>query len=681
MNPIAQKFPWLTPRRFLFGSFALAVAITYLLPTSAVVEELVQIATVLGVAGAIVWGLTFWHPARVQIGRRKLKYRSVRRFAGGVALACLPFFVVQRFSLSLQLPSEPEIHPARMQLQEAPRFVVAFARFEGDKDGSYSAQLADAMRDIDPRLMVAPIVLNRTIKVSGRPEAVAHLEAIDVAQSAQANIIIWGRISAPETAIYQTDSSFETPFSELYLPVDFRLPDLREDDLCEMLRLVVATRSANFLSDWGYSFGDALNAPLNKVREIAQPSGRSSGWSPDTRARVYFVLGVAARTSAGELQSPRLLDESVAHFERALSEWSSDRSPLEWAMVEANLGKTWLAKAQEHLASDDLQRAFDAFSNARGVYQAHSDRRDAAEMSFRIGEVLEAMGGKRGDSEKLREAIKAYQLALETYTLKEHPIVWARIQSHLAEAFRNIGDQQGDQKAILDAVNADRAALTIFDRYKGSQEWVSARLNLARDLTMLADALSNRDYLKESIEVCNSTLERFPRDRNPVIRAIIQVRLGTSLEKLGTTMSNADLLWRAGLAFKDALSVLSMERQPSWWLEAMEGLAGTYSELGHIYRAPFYFSQAVDSYRETFKVVTKERDPISWAWAKYNLAGALYELGARESGTKHLRESVECYRDALSVLSKERNPIQWKYAQENMEIAEEALQKRGYSGS
>src|ERR1700675_625021 len=86
---LSERYPWLNLADSLGVAVVVVVAIVAIWPRSRMVSDLVLVTAIPGSIAAIVWGLTFWQKARVQIGRRKLRYKPVRRIAGIEALSCL----------------------------------------------------------------------------------------------------------------------------------------------------------------------------------------------------------------------------------------------------------------------------------------------------------------------------------------------------------------------------------------------------------------------------------------------------------------------------------------------------------------------------------------------------------------------------------------------------------------
>jgi tetratricopeptide (TPR) repeat protein len=434
------------------------------------VTDLVIVTAIPGTIGAMVFGLTFWSKARVQIGRRQLRYKAVRRVAGIVALACLPFIMMQRASIYLRSPREvvseaSEAYPDTKQWRM--RIVVAIAHLEGDDGKQLEGRLRDALAGLDPHLHVTPVILNRTIAVSGRPQGIAHLEALGSVTDVRVEALIWGGAKgAAHPAVgplYETMFGSDAQFGGAYLPADFKLPELPVDDLCTVLRLIVATQSAHFMQEWDFKFyfkfGDALEPFIKEVRAIADDPRKTSGWSTDTRARVNLVLGIANYISGLELESEDSLHTAIAYFQRTQADWTRERDPLEWAMVQQNLGFAMSDLAEHELQVAPLHAAVASYKDALAVYQARSDRLDQARVQFELGAALEKIGQSEAGVESLRQAADYYRAAMKGFDVRNYWRDWAETQRNLGNTVRLLADRDGSAKEYEDAIAADREAL------------------------------------------------------------------------------------------------------------------------------------------------------------------------------------------------------------------------------
>jgi len=687
---IADRFPWLTRTRAMAGAFGIALLIVFIWPHAHLVTESVIVTAIPGSIGVIMWGLTFWSKVRVQIGRWKLRYKSVRRIAGIVALACLPFILMQRASIYLRSPREAtsEIsgsgdYPDMTHWHV--RVVVAIAHLDGDDGKKLEGRLVAALTGLDRRLHVVPVILNRTIAVSGRPQGIAHLDAIGSIADSRIDSLIWGGAKgAAHPAVgplFQTRLGSDSQFGGMYLPSDFKLPELPVDELCAVLRLMVASQSAESMREWMVKFGDALEPLIKQVRTIADDRGRMSGWSADTRARVNLVVGIALATSGVERNSEDSLLTAIAYFQRTQADWTRERDPLEWAMAQQNLGSALSDVSRFNLRVAPLQAAVTPYQNALAVYQSRGDRLDSANLQFVLGAAFEKIAEHEAGVESIHRAVDYYRAAAKGIDFRYYPVSWAEAQRGLGNAPSTLRDRDGSKSELGEAIAADREALKVYDQRSWPIYWAATQDQLAQSLQQLGTLTSNRDDLNQSIALSRQVLDGYPRDRHPIVWAEVQMSLGNALMELHWLDKDPADAQQAAVAFRASLEELSFDQQPTDWATAKAGLGDALLALGETGSYTYYAAQAVEAYNDALKVLTPERDPLAWAWAKYDLADALVELGERGSGVRYLEQAVDTYHQALTVLSKDKSPVLWNKIQINLGIALEDLHQRGWKGS
>jgi hypothetical protein len=127
---LSERYPWLNLADSLAVALVLVLVSVAIWPHSRLVIDLVLITAIPGSIAAIVWGLTFWQGARVQIGRLKFRYKSVRRIAGVAALFCLPFLLLQQASIYIQGPNMlRELPPEVANLSQYPQETVDMTNY------------------------------------------------------------------------------------------------------------------------------------------------------------------------------------------------------------------------------------------------------------------------------------------------------------------------------------------------------------------------------------------------------------------------------------------------------------------------------------------------------------------------------------------------------------------------
>jgi tetratricopeptide (TPR) repeat protein len=692
---MADRFPWLNLFDSIAAAFVLALVAVSIWPHSWLIVDLVFITAIPGSIAAIVWSLTFWQKARVRMGRLRLRYKAVRRIAGIAALICLPFPLLQQASIYLQGPNILREPSAEVAGATAPypklaawkiRVVVAIAHFEGDDGHKIEGQLRDAIASIDPRLHVTPVILNRTIAASGRPQGIAHLDALEAVTGMRVESLIWGAVKGGSNEavgpLYATKFSDYPQFGGAFLPSDFKLPELPPDDLCKVLRLVVATDSAEFMVTYEIKFGDALEPAIREVSAIVNDPRKTAGWSADTRARMNLILGIANRTSGVELNSRDSLNAAVAHFQHTLDDWTRDRDPLEWAMSQRNLAVALSQQFGLDRHDAPLRPAITAFQNALAVYESRSDRLDMAHVQLGIASGYEVISQYEPGRVNVSKAVDHYRAAAGGFDPRTYPDDWAEVQLKLANVLRVLAFWDKGTKTLEDAMAANKAALTVYSKQGDPIKWAAAQGQLAQCLIQLGEGTSNPDDLRQSISLLRQVLDGYPRENSPVNWAEFQSALGDALvglheldPKLGSEYPR-----RAAIAFRASLEELKLEDNPIDWAQSKQGLGNALVQLGNDTSESSYLNEAIDAYGDCLKVYKSDQEPVLWAEAKFGIGTALSSLGAQGSGVRYLQQAVQMYDEALAALPEDSPAELRKDIHDNLNAALDELHQRGWKG-
>jgi tetratricopeptide (TPR) repeat protein len=142
-------------------------------------------------------------------------------------------------------------------------------------------------------------------------------------------------------------------------------------------------------------------------------------------------LGVAYRErGAGEIWENQ--ERAIAAFANALSVWSRESHPEQWAAARMNLGIAYRECAADE-GSDSRDRAIEAFEEALSVWTR--DSKPMAWAAARMqpgGAYLENSAGDRKGN--LERAIAALEDALSVLTREAIPQEWAAAQMKLGMA-------------------------------------------------------------------------------------------------------------------------------------------------------------------------------------------------------------------------------------------------------
>ena len=224
------------------------------------------------------------------------------------------------------------------------RFAVAIAHLDNDKDRQYERLIVEALKEIQG---VQILQFDRTIPLEGaQPEErvkAGHDKAREYLNESGAHILIWG------TVLSRDDSSlpklYWTPSKDLgerqarryQLTEDLGLPDIFWSDLADILRLLVLNYHTGFSAQEGHFVADQLAPFIEKVRQMLKV-GQQQGWNAEARAQVQFILAGSLLTFGEQVGNNEPLEEAVAAYREALTEYTRERVPLQWAMTQNNLG-------------------------------------------------------------------------------------------------------------------------------------------------------------------------------------------------------------------------------------------------------------------------------------------------------------------------------------------------------
>jgi tetratricopeptide (TPR) repeat protein len=194
-----------------------------------------------------------------------------------------------------------------------------------------------------------------------------------------------------------------------------------------------------------------------------------------------------------------------------------------------------------------------------------------------LGTALRLLGEREGGTAKLEEAVAAYRDALKEATRERVPLEWAMIQNNLAAALLRLGERQGEPAKLEQAVAAYSEALTEWTRDRVPLEWAMAQNDLGVALAALGEREKGTAQLQEAVAAHREALKEWRRERAPLRWATTQSNLGMTLLRLGERDSGTAKLEEAVAAYREALKERTRERVPLQWATTLadEGVALT----------------------------------------------------------------------------------------------------------
>ncbi|NEO72372.1 CHAT domain-containing tetratricopeptide repeat protein [Moorena sp. SIO3H5] len=319
------------------------------------------------------------------------------------------------------------------------------------------------------------------------------------------------------------------------------------------------------------------------------------------------------------------IEIAITGYEVALTVFTRDQFPEEWASTQNNLGSAYYKRITGEKAQN-LEDAIACYQLALEVRTRKAFPMDWASTQYNLGIAY----GDRITGEKaqnLENAIACYQLALEVRTREAFPVHWASTQNNLGNVYCNRITGEKAQN-LEDAIACYQLALEVSTREAFPVDWASTQTNLGNAYyeRITGEKAQN---LENAIACFQLALEVLTRKRFPEQWASTQHNLGSAYyERI--TGEKAQNLENAIACYQLALEVRTRDKFPRDYLD-------TKNNLGFAYRDAQNFPEAYQAFDAAIKTVEFLRDEI------------LYGSGVEEYKTKLAEKYNPSYRGMVEV--------------------------------
>jgi tetratricopeptide (TPR) repeat protein len=466
------------------------------------------------------------------------------------------------------------------------------------------------------------------------------------------DLLIWGRVKGDKTIALrftpcegsESDTrSYGLTTDTLELPVNF-VSDLAA---AVATRVVVEASSAVHMS--GRYLVPLMRSSAERLEPIVKRL--SPRFDADTRGSVLHSYALVRETIGEQAGSNDDMQRAIAAFREALQEWTRERVPLDWAMIQNNLGSALTRLGDRESGTARLEEAVTAFREALQEWTRERRPLNWATIQNNLGAALMSLGERESGTARLEEAVAAFREALQERTSERVPLQWATTQNNLGAALMRLGERESNTARLEEAVATYREALQEGTRKYVPLGWAMTQNNLGNALMRLGERESGTARLEEAVTAYREALQEWTCERVPLDWAMTQNNLGAALTSLGERESESGTarLEEAVVAFHKALQERTRERVPLDWATTQTNLGTALMRLGEREGGTARLEEAVAAYRDALQEKTRERVPLDWAVTQNNLGAALMRLGERESGTRRLEEAVAAYREALAM--------------------------------
>ncbi|HNT74591.1 MAG TPA: hypothetical protein PKH77_06195 [Anaerolineae bacterium] len=372
------------------------------------------------------------------------------------------------------------------------------------------------------------------------------------------------------------------------------------------------------------------------------------------RAELLNSLGVAYMRCRDD-EVPARVQKAVACYQQALTYFSPQTYPLDYAMVQNNLGNAYMHMAES--TQGQLPRAIACYEEALRYCCIESAQLSYAIIHSNLGHAYSQLD--TGDhAQNLQRTIAHYREALRVYTWERLPAVYARLQINLGVAYAALSldaPTLQEQMAHLGAMLVCyEAALKFYTFETAPAEFAQIQADMARAHTLLA-AQARAPHLRRAIECYRAALRVYTLETAPQQFAEIWVALGVLYSQApGYGEAVTPYLHSAIACYQEALRVYTLEATPQVYAEIQVYLGTAYAGLSAGDRASDLL-QAWLSYHEAIKGMVLGRLPPAYTQLHHYL-GCVYERLATLDSHANLLQAIACYEASLTVFTPETAP-------------------------
>jgi hypothetical protein len=271
-----------------------------------------------------------------------------------------------------------------------------------------------------------------------------------------------------------------------------------------------------------------------------------------------YQATLGSRAGVSEENRAASLNKGIEAFEAAITIYTKDAYPLDWARVQSNLGSAWLVVSTGSKAQN-LKQAIDACQAALSVYTEAANPAEWGTTQFNLGRAWAALptGNK---AENARKAIDAYRASLTVRTKQAFPVDWAKTQNNIGQTWNNLGAASGADKLknYDQAIDAYQAALSAVTKDADPTTWARIEHNLAiafahRPAQNSSERIANRE---QAIQAYQAALAVERVSLPPQARSDTVVGLSWSQLML---KDFSGVLETASTATKDGISDLRLD--------------------------------------------------------------------------------------------------------------------------
>jgi len=351
-------------------------------------------------------------------------------------------------------------------------------------------------------------------------------------------------------------------------------------------------------------------------------------------------LGLALVKLGAAIDSRDYIKAAADSFAASILEGSDIFSPEEIALVNLNLGMTYLALGEYELSAESLAGPLEFYNEHEYPHQSLAAMRS-------LGEAYSALADTRLDVRDIEGAVGYLRSAAFAYRARSFSGEYAYVKAKEGRALAELAFDNNDCSRAIQAIDSYGAAA---DYYREAGQ--------AEEYGVMEDALSSLyEFLgryeaptpERALGAYSEIAEACADGASPGVYARAMVKLGGIYEALAAEDDRIYNREKAIESYFNSLAYYNLENRPEEYAAVKIRLAGIYRKLAAILEEPGLFEKSIYSCRQALRVYTEESVPEVYGELMADIGEASAALTILEGGGNHFQDALEAYEKALGV--------------------------------
>lgn len=179
------------------------------------------------------------------------------------------------------------------------------------------------------------------------------------------------------------------------------------------------------------------------------------------RAETLNALGNVLAALGQQRRDAPMFEQAIRYFQQALTHYSPEDSPQEWAATQYNLGTALQALGRLHETTAPFKLAVDAYTCALQIWSREAYAEAWMRTMHQLGLTLHSYGIQLKGNRQLQKSVVAYKNALAVLDADNYALELTATHNNRGVVLHHLGESEQNPDRLKEAINAYEKGVTV----------------------------------------------------------------------------------------------------------------------------------------------------------------------------------------------------------------------------